>query len=595
MSGIAGIFSKNKLSYTQECIMKSIQHDMALRGNDKKGKWISQSKQVMFAYNMLSFRNTPEEISQTLTYENLTIVYDGSIYNYKELKRQLVQNGYAFLSDNEMEVILKAYHFWGENVLKKIHGTFAFAIWDDYSHTLTLCRDRFGLKPLYYYFTEKEFYFASSLPALVKNVNSDKTISKEALLLYLSMQAVLPPPYTPFNEFNKLAPQSILQISLSAERLQVFYKKNDIMVESFTPIVLFQDIKIEMVRDYLIESISNRIPKDTDIGLWLSGGLDSSLITAICVKELGIKPKTISIAFNGSNDYNNQENELCYSRDVVAKYPTQHMELFIEDNEILNNIEDCLRIANEPMMSNDYIGHYILSKYTHQQGLKVALTGLGADEIWYGYSWHKELLYTNMNKINCFYKAFVERNFNKCESIISKDFIGPNYLDMFVLSYLDRFDMNGFESAVFSNLDLIMPEDPIKRSDSAGMSHMVELRAPFLDENLVDLSFKIPHKIKLFNGIGKYILKKVAEEYFSKPFIYRKKGHFTVPAINMTTGKVHTFCRDVLLSESCRNRGVFQTEMLEALVNQKKANITQLGGNLLWQLTCYEYWMQQFD
>ncbi len=124
---------------------------------------------------------------------------------------------------------------------------------------------------------------------------------------------------------------------------------------------------------------------------------------------------------------------------------------------------------------------------------------------------------------------------------------------------------------------------------------MLELRAPFLDDNLVDLSFKIPHKNKLFNGIEKYILKKVAEKYFSYPFIYRKKGHFTVPVINMTEGKVHSFCRDVLLSGSCRNRGVFQTKLLETLVDQKKANITRLGGNLLWQLTCYEYWMQQFD
>lgn len=595
MSGIAGIFSKNKLSYAQKYVVQSIQQDMALRGDDEKGEWVNQSQQMMLAYNMLSFYDSSTELSQPLTYENLTIVYDGSIYNYKELKKQLEQNGYIFLLGSDMEVILKAYHFWGEKAFEKISGTFAFAIWDDYNYTLTLCRDRFGLKPIYYYFNGEDFYFASSLPALAKNININRTINKEALLLYLSMQAVLPPPYTPFNEFKKMDSHSVLQITLSSEGLQIFNRKYDTAIYPFTSNELSQDVIIEMVREQLIKSISDRIPQNGDIGIWLSGGLDSSLITAICVKELGIKPKTFSIGFNGDNDHNNQSNEFCYSRSVVSEYLTDHMELFVENDEIQDCIDACLRNANEPMMSNDYIGHYILSKYTHQQGLKVALTGLGADEIWYGYSWHKKLLYANMDKTDCFYDAFVERTFNESKNIISSDFIGSNYLEEFVSSYLNNLHMNGFESAVFSNLNLIMPEDPIKRSDSAGMSHMLELRAPFLDDNLVDLSFKIPHENKLFNGIGKYILKKVTENYFSYPFIYRKKGHFTVPVINMTEGKVHSFCRDVLLSGSCRNRGVFQTKLLETLVDQKKANITRLGGNLMWQLTCYEYWMQQFD
>lgn len=593
MSGIVGVFSRNVLNDEQKQKVMGIQNDMLSRGNSNKGNWLNASEQVLLASNCLFFS---QDYNQPFTFKNLTIICDGTLYNSNELIKELRNNGYHMDSSCDFEIILKSYCCWGDEAINKLQGDFAFALWDEQTKILRICRDRFGMKPIYYWCDKDEIFFSSSLPALVKNVKKDRTIDKKALLYYFTLQSVLPPPHTPFSGFKKIDRQCFMKIQINDNGLHYnicHYTPTTRIVTDFKLCYSF-DRQLDYVMDLLKKSINRRlIEQEGEQIIWLSGGIDSSLITAICAEEFGFYPKTISVGFSSDND---KYNEFKYSRKVARKYHTEHTELLISEQDIQDNISNCLKYANEPMMSNDYIGHYILAKYSHEQGAKVALTGLGADEIWFGYSWHNTLFQNNWDKTKCLGYSFVERDFLECKKILSEEFFLEDYINKFVLADLNGDDReSGFKNAVLCNMNLIMPEDPIKRSDSSGMANMVEVRTPFLDADLVDFSFHMDDKDKMNNGISKYVLKKISEKYFSNSFIYRDKGYFTVPAIEKTRGRVKEFCEDVLLSHECLNRGIYRRSMIEELIKHEDVNITRLGGNLLWQLTCFEYWLQQFD
>lgn len=596
MCGIAGVLTVKSINNNIKERLFKIQKSLLGRGDDSRGGWVNNSNQIIFVHNRLAIQDISSKGDQPQTFNNLTIIYNGEVYNFKELREQLKLYGYVFVSDCDTEVILKAYDMWGKDMVSKLNGQFAFAIWDDNKRELFIARDRYGINPLYYYFSEDEFWFSSSLPSLVKNIGKPHTLDQKSIYCFFSLQSIIPSPNTVFEEYKKLEHGHTATIKFIKNDSKIVFEDREYYFPAFQydyDRFSSVDETIKQVKEELLRAINYRMISSTDVGIWLSGGLDSSLITAICYKEFGKSLSTFAIGFNSCRG--ECGNEYDYSRYVAKKLNTKHEEVFVPDRLLNETVKECLVNSNEPMMSNDYIGHYLLAKLTNEHGFKVALTGLGADEAWYGYSWHRDILNKKYNKDKMFRNTFTEYSRDFLGHFLNDKFMNTRYLDEFINSNCKKVIGSSFEFAVIEDLNLIMVEDPIKRADSSGMSNRVEIRAPFLDHNLIDLSLKIPTEIKMNRNIGKYILKKIAEEYFDSSFIYRQKGHFSVPLVKFAANDIGVFCKKVISKENCISRGVFKEEFIKEMIDNSNNSITDMGGNLLWQIASLECWLQQFD
>lgn len=587
MCGLAGVVSNIRITDTMTGKMINISEMLKKRGGNSSGFWKNKNRNVMFAHQRLTFLDSTELGHQPMHFNGLSIVFNGEIYNYKEIREELMKWGYSFKSESDTEVILKAYDKWSEKAVEKFNGEFSIAIWDEKEQELYLVRDRYGIRPMYYHMDKNSFCFASDLKALYKNLDKSK-LNREAINYYYSMQAVVPTPLCLFEGYKKLQPGHFAVIKYTTANPQIKISRYyDIIIKQ--KINLSEEECIAICKKEILKAIERRISGESKSVIWLSGGLDSSLIAAMCVKDLGINPEFYSIGFQNGNY--EEGNEFKFSRKVVEQYPANYQELLIDEKEIENSLEDSIIDSYEPMMSNDYIGHYILGKYTKSNHLKKVLSGVGGDEIWHGYEWHKQGCLKEENQYQFIYDDFVEYSEKELKEILTTDYYVSGCMEKFVDCYTNNTKKANFEDVVKFDLNYVMVEDPIKRADVAGMSHGVEVRTPFLDHEVVGLSMMLSNELKNKNGQGKYVLKKIAEEYFDKDFIYRKKGYFTVPDIKYTKGRIGDFCRSIIDSNECRNRGIITKKSIDKLINSQ-VEITPLGGNLLWQSAILEYWLQ---
>jgi len=594
MCGIAGFFSTQIINKYQREMFLAIHQENAMRGPDSQAIWENNQQNIFFSHNRLSIQDITIRGKQPMCYKHFTITYNGEIYNFKMIKEKLECCGYHFVSESDTEVFLKAFYHWGDKAIEMFEGQFAFAIWNDLEKTLIIGRDRFGEKPLYYFLSDKEFWFSSYLPSLVRHLDKPKEIDEISLHYFFSMQGVIPAPNTPFKKFKKLKAGHIAYIKISECNSEISfteYKYFDLQI-NHTKLLISEEEAVDLVRDSLYKSISLCSIADTDIGVWLSGGLDSSLITAILAQDFDRSINTFSLGFK--NAYNQNGNEFKYSDYVAQKYKTKHHKFFISSKELIENIVDCQETLNEPMMSHDLIGHYILSKYTAKNGIKVALSGLGADEVWLGYSWYEQFNDLKLPAYAAFKRVLFEYTHNELTRFINPIYISQDFSDTMIFKHFEKLEGENIEKAIQSDISLLMVDDPVKRADSTGMRHAVEVRTPFLNSELIKLSMSLPIHYKYSKHIGKYVMKKIAERYFSNSFIHREKGYFPVPEIKYTLDSVKALCFQVLTSEKCKTRGIYNNQFIWDLLMQEP-KISHIGGNLLWQLTCFELWLQQFD
>lgn len=517
----------------------------------------------------------------------LHIVYNGAIYNYRELRESLEAKGYRFFSTGDTEVILKAFHAWGKDCVRRFNGMFAFAIHERDTGRLTLARDRIGIKPLYLNDQGPLLRFASSLPALLRAGGVDTDIDPVALNHYLSFHSVVPPPFTLLKGIRKLNPGTILTIEPDGRRVEerfwslVFGTPADRAGWSETD---WCEATLEVMR----KAVQRRTVADVPVGVLLSGGLDSSLVVGLLCEQNHGGLETFSIGFETVGD--EEGDEFKYSDIIVDHFETSHHKLFIDSAKALPALRECISQMSEPMVSHDNVGFFLLSQEV-SRFVKVVQSGQGADEIFGGYHWYPPMM-ESKDPAADYFRVFADRDFSEYREVVNSPWVKEDYARAFVE---EHFGMKGADRAIdkaFRIDTLVMlVDDPVKRVDNNTMAASLEARVPFLDHEVVEFAATVPPELKIRDD-GKYILKQAARQVIPHGVIDRPKGYFPVPALKYLRGEFLNLARDALLNDRARQRNLFQSDYVEKVLSSPEEHLTPLRGSKLWQLSLLELWLQ---
>ncbi|MDI6101280.1 N-acetylglutaminylglutamine amidotransferase [Actinoplanes sp. NEAU-A12] len=586
MCGIAGEICYGDRPADTEAIRRMLPC-LESRGPDGDGLW--DRGRIAFGHRRLKIIDLSEAGAQPMTDERLglTVVFNGCVYNYQELREELQKSGYTFFSTSDTEVILKAYHRWGADCVTRFLGMFAFAVAEHETGTVTLARDRLGIKPLYLAESPGRLRFASTLPALLAAGGVDTTIDKVALQHYMTFHSVVPAPRTILSGVRKLPPATVRVIQADGTSSERVYWE-----ASFTRTVAASDREwAEAVRDKLKQAVRRRMVADVPVGVLLSGGLDSSFIVALLAEQGQTGLTTFSIGFDAGGGESGDEFEFS---DLVAKqFGTEHHQIRIGQERFLPAVQRTVTAMSEPMVSHDCIAFNLLSEDVAKQ-VKVVQSGQGADEIFAGYSWYPPLAGVPREQAA---EAYAKEFFDRPHSDLTRQ-LNPEWLvgqDVSRAFVEESFGRAGATTAVDAALRLdsqvMLVDDPVKRVDNMTMAWGLEARVPFLDHELVEIAAACPPELKLARD-GKGVLKDAARGLVPDEVIDRPKGYFPVPGIRYLEGPVLDLVRDALHAPAARQRALFRPEYVEALLADPNTPRTTLGANQLWQLALLEMWLQ---
>ncbi len=593
--------------------LRSMQH----RGPDDSG--IYSDNFIVLGHNRLSIIDLSKYGKQPMSDSdgNIWITFNGEIYNYLELKKELENIGYNFKSNTDTEVIIYLYKHYGIDFIHKLRGMFAFGIWDKLNKRLILCRDRFGKKPLYYSFYKDSFIFASEIKAIKFFINETLDINKEALLQYLSFLAPLPP-NTMFKNIHKLQAGHMLVFSSGNITISEYYDP----IKNLPPLLNDTDEVLESIEEYLKRSVHYRLVSDVEVGSYLSGGVDSSMISAL-YSNLTTRPiNTFSVGYAEHKQYD----ELYFAKRVADHIHANYHETIMSKDDFINNIDSVVYHLDEPINDPACVPTYILSKLVREHDIKVCLTGEGSDEIFFGYDKYYDFLkyYDLQQSLNASQKTFI-LNYLLSNFSISKEWeyfnrtvidepifrtIGENFTDSqkklllnrdvfkdvtvdSSLNYIDGYKTAFDDSELkhpsywlsYIDLKIWMPEVIMMKVDKMSMANSVELRTPFLDHELVELLFRVPPGIRIGKE-NKNLLKKIAGKYLTEEIIYRRKKGFSYPFMEWINGYYGT---EVLkeLKGFNKETGFFNDEFLEFLLKDGKDKGFK---NAVWGLFILSRW-----
>jgi len=555
------------------------------RGPDAGGVYASRN--FALGHRRLSILDLSSNADQPMIDAELglAIAFNGCIYNFREIRRDLLAKGYRFFTDGDTEVILKSYHAWGPRCVERFKGMFAFAIAERESGRVVLARDRLGIKPLYYTDNGKRFRFASTLPALLAAGDVDTSIDPVALHNYLSFHGAVPAPRTIFRGVKKLAPATLLTIEPDGTKREETYWR--VSVESRDR-VLTEAEWTESVREHLRAAVERRRIADVPLGVLLSGGLDSSLLVALLAESGQQDLQTFSIGFESVNGL--EGDEFVYSDIVAKKFGTKHHRIPIATSRAIPAMEGAVSQMSEPQVSHDAIGFYMLSEEVAQH-VKVVQCGQGADEVFGGYHWYPHMLRSN-DPVSDYMRVYCEHSHDDIADALEPSLLGDDHSRRFIE---ERFHSAQSDRAIDKTLqidqEIMMIDDPVKRVDNMTMAFGLEARTPLLDHELVELAGQIPAEMKVRNG-GKHILKAAARGIVPDEIIDRKKGYFPVPALKFLRGPMLDFVKGVLNEPAAKTRGIFKPEYLDRLLKNPERELTGKGNSKLWQAALLEYWLQ---
>ncbi len=585
MCGICGEIDVN-IGATGDSLAAMMQR-MRSRGPDAGGTF-SQDR-VGFGHRRLSIIDLAATSQQPMIDPELglAIVFNGCIYNFRQLRSELSAKGYRFFSRGDTEVILKAYKEWGPRCVERFYGMFAFAVWERDTGRVVLARDRLGIKPLYYAERSGRFRFASTLPALLAAGDVDTTIDPAALHHYLSWHAVVPAPRTILNGVRKLAPATICTIEPDGRRREETYWRLDVGARAADRALGEAEWR-EAVRDALGKAVDRRRVADVPVGVLLSGGLDSSLLVAL-LAGLGQRDlKTFSVGFETIGDV--EGDEFRYSDLIADRFATDHHRIRVDGVRAIESLPGMVAAMSEPMMSHDAIGFYLLSQEVSKY-VKVAQSGQGADEIFGGYHWYPKLLRSN-DATEDYARVYFDRDHADMAELVAPALMNGDYSRDFVDAYFrDCRSASPIDQALRLDAEIMMVDDPVKRVDNMAMASGLETRVPFLDHEVVELAARIPAELKVCGG-GKHILKEASRGLVPDAVIDRPKGYFPVPALKYIRGAFLDFVRDVLNAQRARQRGLFNRPYIERLLADPEGELTPKGHSKLWQVALLECWLQ---
>ncbi len=566
--------------------LTTMMQKIARRGPDSSGHW--SEKAIGFGHQRLSIIDLSNHASQPMIDDtlNLVLVFNGTIYNYKELRADLIKQGYLFFSHSDTETIIKAYHLWGEDCVLHLDGMFAFCIWDRQKQQLFVARDRMGIKPLYFNLTDKAFSFASNTKALM-GIGTDTSINHIALQQQLSLHAVVPAPNTILDGVKKIKPATTLTINISGKIVEKTYWQP----KAQRPKELYSDAEyIERTHELLTDAVLKRMnAADVPIGVLLSGGLDSSLLVAL-LREAGHDDiRTFSIGFEDIDDEAGSEFE--YSDQIVDRFNTTHEKYVVNNSQVLPRLGEAVANMAEPMVGQDAVAFYLLSEQVSRH-IKVVLSGQGADEAFAGYFWYPRMQAEAGSEVERFSKHYVDRPYEEYLQTVNNKYHTGNHTETWLNKEFSKANADEFMDKVFrTDITRLIVDDPVKRVDNMTMAWGLEARVPFMDYKLVEHALSMPAELKMHEE-GKHPLKQISRGLLPDSVIDRKKGYFPMPALKYVRGEFLEFMSDILTSSACVNRGVYNQSFVQKVINKPEEYMTALNGSRLWHLALLEYWLQ---
>jgi asparagine synthase (glutamine-hydrolysing) len=566
---------------------------MERRGPDATGTW-AQGR-VALGHRRLRIIDLSEHGAQPMVDAELglTVCFNGCIYNYEALRDELAGHGYRFFSHSDTEVLIKAYHRWGDRFVERLHGMFAFAIVERDTGRVLLGRDRLGIKPLYLSETPDRVRFASSLPALLAGGDVATRIDPVALHHYLSFHSVVPPPLTILEGVKKVPPATLVAFEPDGRRTEDVYWRPDFTRHADRAGWSERDWE-DAVLDALRLAVERRLVADVPVGCLLSGGVDSSLIVGLLAEAGQHGLQTFSIGFESVNGV--AGDEFRWSDIVAERFATDHHQLRIGADRMLPALTDAIAAMSEPMVSHDCVAFYLLSQEVAEH-VKVVQSGQGADEVFAGYHWYPPMMAPGAQSIEgsvaAYRAAFFDRDPDALRLLAASgqvpadDPSGRFVADHFVVAGA----ATGTDRALRLDTTVMLVDDPVKRVDNMTMAWGLEGRVPFLDHELVELAATCPPELKTAHG-GKGVLKEAARRVIPAEVIDRPKGYFPVPALTHLEGPYLDMVREALHAPAAKERGLFRPDAVDALLADPNGRLTPLRGNELWQIGLLELWLQ---
>jgi asparagine synthase (glutamine-hydrolysing) len=565
---------------------------MAPRGPDAAGVW-SQGR-VALGHRRLKIIDLSEAGAQPMVDSELglAVCWNGCIYNYKQLRRELSEHGYRFFSHSDTEVLLKAYHHWGDRFVDRLFGMFAFAIVERDSGRVLLGRDRLGIKPLYLTEDAHRIRFASSLPALLAGGDVDTRIDAVALHHYMTFHSVVPPPRTILRGVTKVPPASLVAIEPDGRCTTTTYWEPDFSRRDDRADWSEQDWE-DAVLAALRVAVDRRLVADVPVGCLLSGGVDSSLIVGLLAEAGQHGLATFSIGFESVNGV--KGDEFRYSDVIAERFETDHHQIRIGTDRMLPALDGAIGAMSEPMVSHDCVAFYLLSQEVAKH-VKVVQSGQGADEVFAGYHWYPPMADATSleGSVASYRKAFFDRDSDGVAGLVTPAYLAEgDPSEQFVTEHFAHAGAaTGVDRALRLDTTVMLVDDPVKRVDNMTMAWGLEGRVPFLDHELVELAATCPPELKTAHE-GKGVLKQAARKVIPADVIDRPKGYFPVPALTHLEGQYLDLVRDALYAPAAKERGLFRPEAVDRLLADPNGRLTPLRGNELWQIALLELWLQR--
>lgn len=620
MCGISGQLYFDPEYQVNESCLRSMSDRLISRGPDDEGFYISRN--VGFGFRRLSIIDLHTG-HQPLCNEDQSvwIVFNGEIFNYLELRKELISKGHVFRTNTDTETIVHLYEEYGRDCVKHLRGMFAFAIWDEGQKKLFCARDRFGIKPFYYHLSGKRFVFGSEIKAVLGAEHIPRDLDYRALDSYFTYQYITDD-LSIYSSVKKLRPSHTLEISLARGKPEI--KFNRYWDIRFDPDESRSEAQwCEELDAVLSEAVRMRMISDVPLGAFLSGGIDSSSVVALMSRHSGSPIKTFSIGFKEA-----AFNELEYARAVARKFGTEHHEQIIEP-ESIDLLPRLISAYDEPFADSSAIPTYYVSKFAREH-VTVALSGDGGDELFAGYDTYPKLL--NIHKYNVLPRGINRTLWNVVRKSIPpkvkghglayhlsqdrnlvsayfsvwtqpermqlyrpelRELIGKNLAENYKIDLIRKSESNDYLSRM-QELDMrtFMVDDVLTKVDRASMVNSLEVRVPLLDHKLAELSFRIPSRLKYKNGEMKYILKKTMGKHLPEAVLSHKKQGFTIPLKMWFKDSLKAYVHERLLGDNSKLATYMDMEYVRKTVidNEKGMRSTY---QKVWTLIVLDAWLEQ--
>ncbi len=622
MCGITGFIDNNRHQQDPEAVVRKMTDTLRHRGPSDHGVWIDHSNAIALGHRRLSILDLSPEGHQPMVSasQRYVIVYNGEVYNFKELRSELEPTGYSFRGHSDTEVILAAIDTWGlVEAVKKFIGMFALAIWDKQEKTLSLVRDRLGIKPLYYGHIHGTFIFASELKAIRSWPGFNLPINQDALAM-LMRHGYIQSPYSIYYGINKLPPGNILTLKQNSKpELSTYWSVAEITEQGFkNPYTGSEQEALAELEKILKDSIKLRMVADVPLGAFLSGGIDSSLVTALMQSQSHSPIKTFSIGFNEPGF-----NEAMHARAVAQYLKTDHTEFYTSSKDALDVIPDLPLIYDEPFADPSQIPTCIVSKLAKKY-VTVALSGDGGDELFYGYS-HYTSTINRWKKVNLLPQSLKKLAITTLSKTTSKDcHTSQNIIDILkidndqalycrgishwkdpvqllkinempVTPLTDpqwRKSVTSLESYMAAtDMMTYLPDDILVKMDRASMAVSLEARVPLLDHRAAEFAARLPLSMKYRNNTGKWILRQLLYKYVDRKLVDRPKMGFSVPIAAWLRGPLKEWAATLLDETRLKNEGHFNPEPIVKKWHEH-INGKQDWEHCLWNVLMFQAWLE---